>query len=284
MFSDHATIPTKVGIGLRAEHYADMDSAKPAVGWLEVHTENYFGQGGIPHHYLQRLRQDYPLSFHGVGLSIGSVDELNSQHLNRTRELIQIYEPGLVSEHLSWGSVNGQYLNDLLPLPYTQESLIHFCSRVDQVQTSIGRQILIENPSTYLTFVEQEFTETEFLNQLCERTGCGLLLDVNNVYVCATNHNFSATAYIDEISPQVVGEIHLAGHTCNRFEDGSLLIDTHNQKICEDVWSLYEYTIHRIRQRPTLIEWDTDLPALAVLLEEAQLAQRIMDKHNAVAA
>jgi uncharacterized protein (UPF0276 family) len=282
--SAQTPIPAAAGIGLRADHYTEIDQQHPAISWLEVHTENFFGAGGIPHYYLARLRLNYPLSFHGVGLSIGSADALDLSHLKRIGELIQQYQPGLISEHLSWGSINNHFVNDLLPYPYTKESLKHFSDKVDQIQDYLGRQILIENPSTYLAFEQQDFTETEFLNQLAQVTGCGLLLDVNNVFVCATNHGFSTKTYLESIDYSHVQEIHLAGHTKNYFADGSLLIDTHNAKVCEEVWSLYEFTLKHSQNLPTLIEWDTELPDLRVLLSEAETAQSFLDKKsNAIA-
>jgi uncharacterized protein len=254
------------------------------VAWLEVHTENYFGSGGVPHYFLQRLGEDYPLSFHGVGLSLGSSDPIHNDHLDRIVELVQAYRPGLISEHLSWSSIDGLFVNDLLPFPYTSESLDHFCRKVDVVQARLGCQLLIENPSTYLEFDAQEFSEPDFLNELSRRTGCGILLDVNNVYVCATNHGFDGYQYISELNARSVVEIHLAGHVMNTFDDGSLLVDSHNQRVCDPVWELYRSTIDLFGCRPTLIEWDTDLPELEILVEEADAAQTILEAHRAIAA
>lgn len=279
-----ARIPTRAGIGLRGDHYRRMDSEHPPVGWLEVHPENYFGRGGLPHYYLERLRAVYPLSFHGVGLSLGSVDPLDRGHLARIAELAAHYRPGLVSEHLSWGSFDGTHFNDLLPLPLTRESLEHFCARVDEVQARLGRQILVENPSTYLACSADELAEPEFLNTLAERTGCALLLDVNNVYVCARNHGFEPRTWIDAIDPDAVAEFHLAGHVENVFEDGMLLIDSHNRPVCDDVWTLYRHAVERIGRRPTLIEWDSELPELEVLVAEAAKAQAILEARHDVAA
>ncbi|GJL81975.1 MAG: hypothetical protein DHS20C01_16090 [marine bacterium B5-7] len=278
------SIPASAGIGLRGEHYVSMDDERPAVGWLEVHTENYFGRGGLPHHYLKRLRAHYPVSFHGVGLSLGSTDPIHENHLARIAELIDEYAPGLISEHLSWSSVDGIFMNDLLPFPYTKESLDHLIARVQHTQDVLKRSILMENPSTYLTFEEQEFTETDFLNTLAMRSGSGILLDVNNVYVCARNHGFDPYAYIDRINADHVCEIHLAGHVENRFDDGSLLIDSHNQPVSDDVWSLYRHAINRLGPVPSLIEWDVDLPDLEVLVEHACRADAIMDEVRANAA
>jgi uncharacterized protein len=278
------SIPAMAGIGLRAEHYELIATEKPKCGWFEVHTENYFGNGGIPHHYLHRIRKDYPISFHGVGLSLGSVDPVNTKHLQRIKQLIAEYQPGLISEHLSWSSFNGVFTNDLLPFPLTTESFNHFKDRVNSVQDFLEVSILVENPSTYLRFKHDEIPETDFLNDLAKQTGCGLLLDVNNVFVCATNHDFSAAEYIDNINIEHVKEIHLAGHTKNHFENGSILIDTHNTVVDDLVWSLYQCAIKRTGQIATLIEWDTDLPEFEILLNEASKAQNILDQVNVAAA
>lgn len=274
------SIPANAGIGLRAEHYQDVLDTRPAVGWLEVHSENYFGAGGRPLRVLERLRGDYPLSFHGVGLSLGSTDPLSAEHLRRLRELINRFEPGLVSEHLAWTSAGGIHLNDLLPLPYTEEALIHFVSRVVQAQDYLGRRLLIENPSTYLTFVESRIPEHEFLIEVARRSGCGILLDVNNVFVSARNHGLDAAAYLDGIPAGLVEEIHLAGHVRNRFEDGEILIDSHSRPVAAEVWRLYGRIVTRLGRRPTLIEWDADLPPLDVLVGEADRAERILVEHG----
>ncbi len=279
-----SSIPARAGIGLRAEHYAAVLETRPPVGWLEVHSENYFGAGGKPLHYLERIRAHYPLSLHGVGLSIGSTDPLDRRHLGKLKALIRRFEPALVSEHLSWGSVDGRYLNDLLPLPYTKEALYHLVARVARVQDVLGRQILIENPSSYLQYVGSTIPEGEFLAELAERTGCGVLLDVNNIYVSARNHGFDAGAYLRAIPRHVVQEIHLAGFTVNRFEDGEILIDTHNRPVYPAVWALYRQAVHRFGRIPTLIEWDTDLPELAVLVDEARRADAILEERHAQAA
>ena len=252
---------------------------------MEVHSENYFGAGGKPLYYLEQIRAHYPLSLHGVGLSIGSTDVLNTRHLDRLKALIQRFEPALVSEHLSWSSVGGRYLNDLLPLPYTEQALAHTVRRVSQVQEHLGRQLLIENVSSYLQYTESTIPEWEFITALIERSGCGLLLDVNNIYVSACNHGFDPAVYLQAIPPAAVQEIHLAGFTINRFEDGEILIDTHNQRVYPQVWALYRQAVQRFGNRPTLIEWDTDLPALDVLVAEARQADRIVEeeRHGAVA-
>ncbi len=278
------SIPARAGIGLRAEHYDAVLEDRPPVGWLEVHSENYFGAGGKPLDYLERIRARYPLSLHGVGLSIGSTDPLDRQHLAKLKELIRRFEPALVSEHLSWSSVGGRYFNDLLPLPYTEEALDHMVARVAHVQDVLGRQILIENPSSYLQYVGSAIPEWEFLVELAERTGCGVLLDVNNIYVSACNHGFDATAYLQAVPRYVVREIHLAGFTVNRVDDGEILIDTHNRPVWPPVWALYRQAVQRFGRIPTLIEWDTDLPELTVLVDEAYRADAILEETHAQAA
>lgn len=268
------------GIGLRTPHYREMLATRPDVGWLEVHSENYFGAGGQPHHFLSRLREHYPLSVHGVGLGLGSATALDPIHLSRLRTLIGRYEPFLVSDHICWGRVEGRHLNDLLPLPYTEEALDHFCDRVDAVQNAIGRAMLVENVSSYLKFSHSTIPEWEFVSQIPRRTGCGLLLDINNIYVNAVNHGFDPQQYLDAIPGDVVHEIHLAG-----FDDsGPCLIDTHGTPVCDAVWALYARTVERIGPRPTLIEWDTDIPALPVLVAHAAKAGALMEHRHAVTA
>ena len=263
-----------VGIGLRSEHYEDATSAKPPVDWFEVHSENYFGRGGRPHAILRQIREQFPVSFHGVGLSLGSTDALNLQHLERLKELVNLYQPALVSEHLSWSSVDGAYLHDLLPLPMTEETISHLVDRVEGVQNYLGRRILVENTSTYLEFADSDFTEWEFVTEIARRSGCGILLDVNNIYVNACNHGFDAVHFIDRVPVELVEEIHLSGHTVNTFPDGEILIDTHDQRICDEVWHLYQIASKRFSRTPTLIEWDKNLPAFEVLLEETELARK----------
>jgi uncharacterized protein (UPF0276 family) len=276
-----ATIPARAGIGLRTPHYREMIESRPAAaGWLEVHSENYFGAGGQPHAFLERLREDYPLSLHGVGLGLGSAAELDARHLTRLKALVERYAPGLVSEHLCWSAVPGRHLNDLLPLPYTEEALAHVVERIERTQEHLGRRILIENISSYLRFKHSTIPEWEFVTQVARRAGCGILLDVNNIYVSAVNQGFDARTYLDAIPGELVDEIHLAGYD----ESGACLIDTHGRNVSEPVWALYQATIDRIGTRPTLIEWDTDIPALPVLLDEARKAQRILDSQHALAA
>jgi hypothetical protein len=266
-----------VGIGLRAQHYQDLLTTLPnSIGWLEIHSENYFAEGGKAHAYLAALREHYPVSLHGVGLYIGSTDPLDPRHLHSLKNLIERTEPMLVSEHLCWGTVNGKVLNDLLPLPYTEEALQHFCAKTMQVQDYLGRQILIENPSSYLQFAHSTIPEQEFLVAVAERTGCGILLDINNIYVSANNHNFDPSAYLAAIPVNIVQEIHLAGFENN----GGCLIDTHSQPVCDEVWKLYQQALQRFGQVPTLIEWDADIPSLNVLLGEATRAQHLMESHH----
>jgi uncharacterized protein (UPF0276 family) len=277
-------IPARAGIGLRARHHEDLLRRQPPIGWLEAHSENYFADGGAQIDYLLKLRELYPLSLHGVGLSLGSVDPLDREHLARLKRLIQRCEPGLVSEHLSWGSVNGAHLNDLLPLPYTEEALTLMIRRVSEVQDYLGRHILIENVSSYLEFRNAEMREWEFLSALACESDCRLLLDVNNVYVNARNHGFDARVFLSHIPRRLVGEVHLAGHSINRFEGVEMLIDTHSRPVCEDVWALYDFALARFGDTPTLIEWDADLPSLEVLVAEAARAESMMEHRRDVAA
>jgi len=269
------------GIGLRPGHYRDVLQTLPKVGWLEVHSENYFGDGGAPLHYLEQARKHYPVSLHGIGLSLGSTDPLNKAHLKQLKSLIDRFDPLFVSDHLCWCSHNGIYLNDLLPLPYTEEALQHFSERVSRTQDYIGRELLIENPSTYLKYNHATINEAEFLSEVAVRSGCALLLDVNNVYVSTMNQGFDAHSYIDSLPVDRVREYHLAGHTARDLPEGTIYIDTHDAPVAEPVWNLYEYTLNTIGQRPTLIEWDTNLPALQVLLDEAQRAETLYEAAHA---
>ena len=274
----HGSIPVKAGIGLRFPHHQIVAETKPDVAWFEVHTENYMG-GGSPLAYLERIRADYPVSLHGVGLSIGSADGLDTTHLTRIRHLMQRIEPGLMSEHLSWSSIGGMYLADLLPLPMTEEALDVVCRHVDQVQNALGRTILVENPSTYLRYRHSTIKEPEFLAALAQRTGCGLLCDVNNIHVSACNHGWDARAYLAALPAASVGEIHLAGHTVKSLAGGQVIrIDDHASRVIDDVWALYVAALDRFGAVPSLIEWDTDIPPLAVLLEEAAHAGHMLEK------
>ena len=242
-------IPARAGIGLRPPHYRQLLDELPDIGWLEVHSENYFCDGGQPLYFLERLRRHYPVSLHGVGLSLGSTDALSCDHLERLARLIDRVEPGLVSEHLSWSSVGGRFYNDLLPLPYTEEALALVCRHIDQAQDYLGRQLLVENISSYLQFAESTLPEWEFVAEVARRTGCGILLDVNNIYVSSVNHGFDAARYLRSIPRACVREIHLAGHDHN----GRCLIDTHGTRVAEPVWALYREAVARFGRVPTLI-------------------------------
>ncbi|SMF97628.1 hypothetical protein SAMN02949497_0198 [Methylomagnum ishizawai] len=273
-----AAIPAQAGIGLRAEHWREAAETAPAVGWLEVHSENYFGGGGPPLASLERFRADYPISLHGVGLSLGSVDALDEWHLARLKRLIGRIEPGLVSEHLSWGAFGGRFHNDLLPLPYTEEALDHCVERLLRVQEFLGRRLLIENPSSYLEYTHSTLAEWDFLAEAARRSGAGILLDVNNLYVSCQNHGWDAHQYLRGIPGGWVGEIHLAGHTRQRFPEGDILIDTHDQAVCPEVWTLYAEALALAGPKPTLVEWDAKLPPLAELVAEAHKAQRLLEE------
>jgi uncharacterized protein (UPF0276 family) len=274
----------QAGIGLRSPHGPRVLETRPAVGWLEVHSENYFAAGGVRVTELDKIREHYPLSLHGVGLSLGSVDPLDRRHLENLRCAVVRYQPALVSEHLSWGSVGGRHFNDLLPLPYTDEALSLLVARVNEVQDYLGRQLLVENISSYLQFTGDAMSEAQFLGALAGGTGCGILLDVNNVYVNARNHSFDAGEYLARIPRDRVREIHLGGHSSNRFDGHEILIDTHSTRVCEAVWELYAQAIRLFPEAPTLIEWDAELPELDVLVEEAAKADRVRRKADAIAA
>jgi uncharacterized protein (UPF0276 family) len=256
-----------------AREAADAPLTTP---WVEVHSENFLCDGGRRLSLLEDVRRRYPVSCHGVGLSLGSVEGLDAAHLKRLKTLFDRVRPALVSEHLSWSVTGGVYLNDLLPLPYTDECLNVLSRNISHAQDALGRQILVENPSRYLGFAASHMPESAFLARLVEATGCGLLLDVNNIYVSVTNTGGSAEDYIREIPAQAVGEIHLAGHSVEGEGDDRVLVDTHSTHVCDAVWDLYRMTIARLGPRPTLIEWDRDLPDLTLLLEEARTADRIM--------
>jgi uncharacterized protein (UPF0276 family) len=265
------------GTGLKPEHAEDIFRQPRQVDFFEIHAENYMGRGGPPHDLLRRIRADYPLSIHGVGLSIGGSAPLDREHLARLKDLIATYQPALFSEHLAWSTHDGVFLNDLLPLPYNEISLAHVCSHVDQVQDSLGMKMLLENPSTYVAFGATRMTEIEFLEAVTQRTGCGLLLDVNNVHVSAVNHGFDAAAYIDAFPMQHVGEFHLAGFAEDRDSEGArLLIDDHCRPVSDAVWDLYCRALARRCMAPTLIEWDNDVPAFDTLDGEVARARQLM--------
>ena len=265
------------GIGLRLPHVAEIATARPHLGFIEVHAENYMAETAALDRLLG-LRRDYPVSVHGVALSLGSAEELDRIHLGRLKALIERIEPVLVSEHLAWSAIGGAYLNDLLPLPYTEESLDLFCRHVGEAQEMLGRRLLIENPSSYLRFRHSTIPEAEFLTETARRTGCGILCDVNNIHVSATNFRFDPIAYLDALPAAAIGEIHLAGH--HAAEDVNVLIDDHGSRVAQPVWELYAQALRRFGAVPSLIEWDTKLPALQILLEEARHAQELADVHQ----
>ena len=275
--SSEDRIPARGGVGLKAEHYRTIIDTSPDVGFFEVHAENYMGAGGPPHRYLSALRERYPLSLHGVGLSIGADRPLDKDHIERLRRLIQRYRPGLFSEHLAWSSHDVGFLNDLLPVPYTAETLKRVVEHVDQVQTALGGQMLLENPSTYIAFAESTYAETDFIAEVARRTGCGLLLDVNNVFVASTNQQWDPVAYIQGYPLAHVREIHLAGHAREVDETARpLLIDTHDRPVEAAVWDLFALAVRLTGPVPTLIEWDTQVPAWSTLAREAERAETIM--------
>jgi len=273
-------IPAKAGIGLRFQHHQALIDSRPDVAWFEVHTENYMG-GGAPLRYLDTIRRDFPVSLHGVGLSLGSAEGLDQAHLERIRQVAERVEPGLISEHIAWSVVGGNYLADLLPLPMTEEALAIVCRHIDQTQTYLKRLILVENPSTYLTFVHSTIPEWEFMTAVTARTGCGILCDVNNIFVSASNHGWDVSAYLDALPSGSISEIHLAGHTVRLLADGTTVrIDDHGSRVIDDVWTLYQEALMRFGAVPTLIEWDNNVPPLEVLLQEADHAATIMAKMN----
>lgn len=278
-----AACPPAAGIGLKADHYREILDTRPDIGWFEVHAENFMGAGGAPHRYLTAIREHYPLSLHGVGLSLGSAGPLDRAHAKRLRALVDRYEPGLVSEHLAWSRHDGVHFNDLLPVPLTAEALDIVAEHVEETQDILGRQMLIENPSTYVATCD-EMSETEFLVALARRTGCGLLVDVNNVYVSSMNHDRDATAWLDAIPADLVGEIHLAGHAVEMVDGEALRIDDHGSRVSPDVFYLYGRFLDRIGVVPTLIEWDNQVPQLRVLLEEASRADRLLARAQAQTA
>lgn len=278
-----AAIPARAGIGLKPQHYQEILRDRPDFGFFEVHAENYMGAGGPPHHYLEAVRREYPISLHGVALSIGGECPLNRDHLARLKVLLERYDCGLFSEHLAWSTHEDAYLDDLLPVPYTGKTLQRVCGHVNETQDFLGRKMLLENPSTYVQFEESTMSEIDFISQIATRTGCGLLLDVNNVFVTCKNHNMDPNAYIDAFPVEHVGEIHLAGHDERRDDTGApLLIDVHGSPVVNRVWKLYQRAVSRIGPVPTLIERDANVPPLAGLLAEAARADRVLDaeKHR----
>ncbi len=276
-------LPPATGVGFKPQHFEAIRAAPPDLGFFEVHAENYMGAGGLPHAQLSQLRADYALSLHGVGLSIGGADALSTDHLARLKALCDRYEPDSFSEHLAWSSHGGEYLNDLLPLPYSEETLAQVCRHVTQVQEVLGRQMLLENPSTYVLFEQSTMPETEFLSEVVRRTGCGLLLDVNNVFVSATNHRTDALAYLADFPLAAVGELHLGGHNEEDLPSGPLLIDAHASPVADPVWALYVALLGQTGPLPTLIEWDNDVPEWSVLMAEATRAQTVLNRLKEVA-
>ena len=275
MSAGHATpavFDLGAGIGLRAQHYRDFLEQRPATGWLEVHSENYFGDGGYDLHVLRHVRADYPLSLHGVGLALGSIAGGAADHIAKLKRLVDSIEPVFVSEHVCWGRAAGRHFNDLLPLPYTEEALDLMVARVNELQEVLGRRILVENVSSYVSFAAGDMSEGEFIGALARRAGCSVLLDVNNLYVNQLNHGSDALAAMDAIAPEAVAEIHLAGHLVTP----QCLIDNHGDRVAEPVWALYGAALARFGAVPTLIEWDTDIPPLATLLAEARRAEAAM--------
>ena len=270
-------LPRRAGVGFKPEHFAAINAVSQPIGFFEVHAENYMGAGGPPHAQLGKLRQDYALSIHGVGLSIGSMQPLDADHLARLKIVCDRYEPESFSEHLAWSSHDTTFLNDLLPLPYTEATLAQVCAHIDEVQTLLGRQMLLENPATYLLFEESTIEEVDFLSEVARRTGCGLLLDVNNVFVAATNHRLDPRDYLKPFPVQWVREIHLSGHSETTDDAGALLlIDSHDTPVKDPVWELYEELITRTGPIASLVEWDNDVPEWPVLRSEAEAADAIL--------
>jgi uncharacterized protein len=276
--------PQRSGAGFKPEHLPEILRDERKVGFFEVHAENYMGEGGLPHAQLARLRRDYPVFVHGVGLSIGGMGALDAEHLARLKTVVQRYEPHVVSEHLAWSTHDTHYYNDLLPVPYTDAVLARVVEHIDRVQTVLGRTILLENPSTYVAFAQSTMSETDFIRSVAQRSGCGLLLDLNNVFVSATNHGYSPEHYLTEFPLALVREIHLAGHATEVDDAGApLLIDTHDRPVDDAVWALYKRVIAKRGLVPTLIEWDNDVPAWPVLKREADAADAILADHATVA-
>ncbi len=274
------SIGAAAGIGLRAPHVRQVLRERPRVAWLEVHSENYYAEGGTALAALDRLRADYPISLHGVGMSLGSIDPLDATHLAKLKRLITRCEPALVSEHLCWSGAGGRHLNELLPLPYTEEALSHVCRRIAEIQDFLGRDLAVENVSSYLAFADATIPEWEFVAAVARRTGCKLLVDVNNIHVNATNHGFEADAYLAAMPGDAIVELHLAGFDAS----GACLIDTHGAPVAADVWALYARAIALYGPRPTLIEWDIDIPPLETLLAEAATAQSLLGARDVIAA
>jgi len=283
MIASH--LPPTVGVGFKPQHYASITESAGLVGFIEVHAENYMGAGGLPHAMLTRLRADHALSVHGVGLSIGGAQPLDSAHLQRLKQLCDRYQPHSVSEHLAWSTHEGAFFNDLLPLPYTEQTLESVCRHVDQVQSVLGRQMLLENPSTYMCLQQSTIPETDFLRTVATLTGCGLLLDINNLYVSSVNLGLSPEIYLNEFSLEHVRQIHLAGHNRDTDDQGALLlIDAHGSPVVEPVWMLYSQAIAKLGPVATLIEWDNDVPEWRVLRSETECAAMVLDQYHSSSA
>jgi len=274
-----APVPANsVGIGLRHPHHKYILTEKPDIAWLEVHSENFFAKGGPAINFLRKVRELYPLSLHGVGLSLGSHQKLDKDHLKKVKNLAKEVKPFLISDHISWSNVDGYVLNDLLPIPYTKESLKILCDNISKTQDFLQREILVENPSTYLTFNISEISEDDFINKTAKITGCKILLDINNIFVSANNNDFDAVKYINNIDKNIVGEIHLAGHSQSSIAEKKILIDTHNNLVNKGTWDLYKIAAKKFTNAPTLIEWDQDIPEFSVLQEEAKRAENIINQ------
>ncbi|NOC91133.1 DUF692 family multinuclear iron-containing protein [Ruegeria sp. HKCCD6604] len=272
-------LPAAPGVGYKPQHFAQILEHAQPVAWLEIHAENYMGDGGRPLAQLRHLSEQFPISVHGVGLSIGGEGALDPDHLARLKHLVGWLNPASFSEHLAWSTHDTHFYNDLLPLPYTDATLTRVCDHIDQVQDTVGRQMLLENPSSYLAFEESTWSEPDFLREIARRTGCGLLLDVNNVFVSATNLDFSPQGYIDAYPLEKVGEIHLGGHDEDEDDHGHpLLIDSHGREVVDPVWALLDYVLERTGPKPVLIEWDTDVPDWSILREEAVRAQTALER------
>lgn len=279
-----ASLPAEAGLPFKHSHWPEIEAAGGAAAWYEVHAENYMGAGGPPHRMLEALCKLRPLSLHGVGLSIGGEGRLDRDHLARLRALVERYAPASFSEHLAWSTHDGVYFNDLLPLPYNEATLAQVSDHIDEAQEAVGRRLLLENPSSYLELAGATMDEIDFLVAVAARTGCGLLLDINNVYVSAVNQGFEPTEYLDRFPLDLVGEIHLAGHAAELEADGGrLLIDSHDRRVDQAVWALFERTLGRTGAIPTLVEWDNDLPEFSVLLEEAAIANRALKRASRAA-
>lgn len=276
-----STLPARAGLGLKPQHYQEIIETSPRIGFFEIHAENYMGAGGPPHHYLEKIRASYPLSLHGVGLSIGGDEPLDSMHLARLKKLIDRYEPDSFSEHLAWSTHDTVFLNDLLPVPYDVRTLRRVSDHINHVQETLGLRMLLENPSTYIAFEQSDMSEVDFLSGIVRRTGCGLLLDINNVFVSAINHAYDAVAYLNAFPAQHVGEIHLAGFAEDTDNEGeTLLIDAHGTPVADIVWKLFEHALDRTGPVPTLIEWDNDVPPFPVLMNEARKADHALVRES----